>query len=97
MSLNTEKNSRMTQKTSQGRGGRGSLNQTRKEGTWELAPFSRVLLSREEPTKGQPSLSIPYVMLRLASYIDLEKRLVVVRIKELLLHAVAVEVGVVAA
>lgn len=69
----TEKNSRMTQKTSKGRGGGGSRNQTRLEGTWELVPFILVLLSRRA-NKGA-ALSL-YLGLRLASYIDLENILI---------------------
>lgn len=46
----------------------------------------------------KPSLSLSRSRFSIISYIDLEKfGLVVVRIKELLLHAVAMEVGVAAA
>ncbi|KAI3695386.1 hypothetical protein L1987_78383 [Smallanthus sonchifolius] len=70
----------------------------KEDGTLELYYLSAYCLPKilllQLPTKGRPSL---YLGLRLASYIDLENRLVVVRIKELILHVVAMEVGPVAA
>lgn len=58
------------QKTSKRRGGGVSRNQTRLEGTWELAPFLWVLLSRRA-NKG--AALFLYLGLGLASsYIDPE-------------------------